>query len=141
MKDVSPAQYRALAEFRYRIRRFLSFSEEAARTAGLEPRQHQLLLAVKGYSGEGGGPTIGFLAERLKIRAHSTVELVDRMAERGLVRRRSGRQDRRQVIVELTGTGEELLTRLSAQHLAEIRHAGPGLVEALRRVLANEPRP
>lgn len=134
-EEVSLIQYRSLAEFRYRIRKFLSFSEGAARAAGLEPQQHQLLLAVKGFPGDAAGPTIGYLAERLQIRHHSTVELVDRMVQHGFVRRRPGEQDRRQVIVELTGSGEKVLGALSAQHVAEIRQMGPGLVAALQNVL------
>ncbi|HWB99534.1 MAG TPA: MarR family transcriptional regulator [Bryobacteraceae bacterium] len=134
---VSLSQYRSLAEFRYRIRKFLAFSEQAARAAGLEPQQHQLLLAVKGFPGENPGPTIGYLAERLQIRHHSTVELVDRMVQHDFVRRRPGKQDRRQVIVELTASGEKVLAALSAQHVAEIRQMGPGLVAALQNVLTD----
>src|SRR5262245_38534659 len=76
-------EYRALAEFRYLVRRFLAFSEAAARAAGLRPQQHQLLLAVKGLPA-GMKPTIRVLAERLQLRHHSTVELADRMEEQGL---------------------------------------------------------
>src|ERR1700689_2834124 len=101
-EDVSPTQYQALSEFRYCIRKFLHFSENAARAAGLEPQQHQLLLAVKGFAGEGGGPTLGYLAERLQLRHHSTVELIDRMEKRLMVYRRVGEEDRRRVIVGLT---------------------------------------
>src|ERR1700692_3474102 len=82
--DLSPAEYRALAEFRYQIRRFLQFSAEAARQYGLEPQQHQPLLAVKGPPDD-VRPTIGELAERLQIQHHSAVELVDRLAEHGAV--------------------------------------------------------
>ena len=134
-KDVTPAQYRSLAEFRYRIREFLHFSESAARAAGLEPRQQQLLLAVKGFAAGGDGPAIGYLAERLQIRHHSAVELVDRMEERGTVRRQTGEQDRRRVLVALTTAGEELLRDLAAQHITELRQMGPGLVAALQEVL------
>jgi DNA-binding MarR family transcriptional regulator len=135
-EDVSPSQYQALSEFRYHIRKFLYFSENAARAAGLEPQQHQLLLAVKGFAGEGDGPTIGYLAERLQLRHHSTVELIDRMEKRLMVYRRVGEEDRRRVIVGLTKTAESLLKNLSNQHIAEIRQMGPGLVTALQRVLA-----
>ena len=134
-KDVTPAQYRSLAEFRYRIRKFLHFSENAARAAGLEPQQHQLLLAVKGFTGDGSGPPMGYLAEHLQIRPHSAVELVDRMEERGMVRRYTGEKDRRVVLVALTKTGEELLGSLAAQHIAELRQLDPGLVDALQEVL------
>src|SRR5213593_3847001 len=99
-RDVTLAEYRALAEFRHALRRFLAFSAEAARAAGLEPRQHQLLLALRGLS-EGAEPTVGALAEQLGIRHHSAVELVDRMEARALVKRARGVTDRRRVLVRL----------------------------------------
>ena len=135
-EDVSPTQYQALSEFRYQIRKFLCFSENAARSAGLEPQQHQLLLAVRGFAGEGDGPTIGYLAERLQLRHHSTVELIDRMEKRKMVHRRVSEQDRRRVMIGLTKTAENLLKNLSTQHITEIRQMGPGLVAALQHVLA-----
>jgi DNA-binding MarR family transcriptional regulator len=134
-EDISPGQFRALSEFRYQIRKFQHFSEAAARALGLEPQQHQLLLAVKGFDGGGCGPTIGFLAERLQVRHHSAVELIDRMAARGMVQRRTGERDRRQVIVALSGAGEQILQDLAVQHVAEIQQIGPGLVAALQQVL------
>jgi DNA-binding MarR family transcriptional regulator len=135
IEDVSPSQYRALAEFRYHIRKFMHFSERGARAAGLEPQQHQLLLTIKGFAGEGDGPTIGYVAERLKLRHHSTVELIDRMEERQMVYRRAGEDDRRHVIVGLTAGAEAILTNLSSQHITEIRQMGPDLVAALQAVL------
>ncbi len=93
--------YRAMAEFRYQIRRFLRFSEQAAREAGLEPQQYQLMLALKGM-GDDTDHRIGQIAERLQIQHHSTVELVDRLTRRGLVRRRRSTQDRREVLLDLT---------------------------------------
>src|SRR5262245_281737 len=122
--------YRALAEFRYQLRRFARFSDQAARAAGLEPQQHQLLLAIKGMP-EGMVPTMSVLAERLQILHHSTVELVDRMEQRGLVRRLRATDDRRLVLVTLTARGESLLARLSAAHRAEVRSIGPRLMRAL----------
>ena len=126
------SDYQALAEFRYQIRRFLRFSEDAARAVGLEPQQHQLLLAVKGMP---GGPTarIGDLAERLQIRHHSAVELVDRMEARGLVSRSVG-EDRREVHVELTTRGEAILGILTVPHKRELRRAVPALVASLQTV-------
>jgi DNA-binding MarR family transcriptional regulator len=138
LEDVSLAQFRALAEFRYQIRKFQHSSEKAARDLGLEPQQHQLLLAIKGFDGESPGPTIGYLAERLQVRHHSAVELVDRMEMHGLVHRRSGEHDRRQVIVTLCDPGERILKDLATQHIAEIQQSGPGLVAALQQVLASE---
>src|SRR5512147_2140256 len=104
--------YKALAEFRYQIRRFLRFSEETARAAGLEPQQYQLMLALKGLP-EGSRHRIGEVAERLQIQHHSTVELVDRLARRGLIRRRRGESDRREVLLELTPRGDKLLQELA----------------------------
>ena len=131
--------YEALAEFRYHIRRFLHFSEQAARLSEVEPQQHQLLLAAKGFRGQPGeGPTIGYLAERLQIRHHSAVELIDRMASHGLVERLPGERDRRQVIVSLTRYGDRILKKLSADHIRELRESGPALVAALESILEKE---
>jgi DNA-binding MarR family transcriptional regulator len=124
--------YKALAEFRYQIRRFLRFSEEAARKAGLEPVQHQLLLAVKAH---GGDPAIGELAERLQLRHHSVVGLIDRLTEGGLVGRIRTEEDRRRVSVRLTAKGERVLARLSKQHRAELETAGRALAAALDEIL------
>ena len=128
--DLSPAEYRALAEFRYQIRRFLQFSAEAARNLGLEPQQHQLLLAMKGLPDE-VRPTIGELAARLQIQHHSAVELVDRLAGRGAVRREHAGADRREVQLRLTRHGGALLRRLSMTHHNELEKTGPVLVKAL----------
>ncbi|MGC1647563.1 MAG: helix-turn-helix domain-containing protein, partial [Candidatus Sulfotelmatobacter sp.] len=95
------ADYQALAEFRYQIRRFLRFSEDAARQAGLEPQHHQLMLAVKGASDD-TGPRIAYLAERLQLQHHSTVELVDRLVQRGLIQKTRDADDQREVHVKLT---------------------------------------
>ncbi len=129
--------YRALAEFRYQIRRFLRFSEDAARAAGLEPQQHQLLLAVKGLP-EGKEPTIGELADRLQIRHHSVVELIDRLESRGLARRQRSSEDRRKVRVELTSEGERILESLTVEHRNELEAAGPTLLRALEELLGHQ---
>jgi len=126
--------FRALAELRYLVRRFLRFSEEAARMAGLKPQHHQLLLAVRGLP-RGRAATIGELAERMQLRHHSLVELVDRAEARGLVRRTQGEHDRRQVLVEVTAEGERLLRLLSLHHREELREAGPRLIRALNAVM------
>jgi len=131
-QDLSAADYRALAEFRYQIRRFLRFSEQAARRAGLEPAQHQLLLAVKASVGE---PAVGELAERLQLRHHSAVGLIDRMSECGLVRRSRAEGDRRQVRIRLTAKGQAVLRKLSLEHRAELGGAGRALAEALRAIV------
>jgi DNA-binding MarR family transcriptional regulator len=131
--------YEALAEFRYHIRRFLHFSEQAARVSDIEPQHHQLLLAAKGYRGTAeDGPTIGYLAERLQIRHHSAVELIDRMVSQGLVQRSPGSRDRRQVIVSLTRYGDRILKKLSAEHIRELRETGPALVAALDAIVGVE---
>jgi DNA-binding MarR family transcriptional regulator len=121
-----------LAEFRYLLRRFLVFSEEAAAVAGLTAQQHQALLAIKGFAGR-DAITTGELAERLHIRHHSAVGLIDRLASKRLVTRRIGSEDRRRVRVELTAAAETLLAGLSAAHRDEIR----GLAPVLRALLAN----
>lgn len=126
--------YRAMAEFRYQIRRFLRFSEQAARAAGLEPQQYQLMLALKGM-GDESDHRIGEIAERLQIQHHSTVELVDRLNRRGLVRRRRSNEDRREVLLELTTKGEKLLQELALHHRDELRETGPSLIAALRKAL------
>src|SRR5579871_225098 len=134
---LSPGDYSALGEFRYRIRRFLHFSEMAAREEGLEPQQHQLLLAVRSLEQAEELPTIGALADHLLIRHHSAVGLIDQMEERGLIERVRGTDDRRQVKVRLTPRGQEKLTRLSVIHREELRNSGPALVEALSGVLGH----
>jgi DNA-binding MarR family transcriptional regulator len=134
--DISLAGYRKLAEFRYRIRQFLHFSEEAARLSGIEPQQHQVLLAIKGLP-EGTRPTVTAVSSRLCLRHHSTVELINRLVERGAVKRRHSEEDRREVLVELTSHGEHLLRMLSVLHWEELQNSGPALSEALQAVVQN----
>ena len=131
---MTPDEYRALAEFRYRIRVFLNGSEQAARTAGLEPQQYLLLLAVRGLP-LGREASIRELAERMQLRHHSVVELVDRLEGRLLLRRERSRVDRRQVIVHLTPRGERIILRLAKQRLDELRTAAPALVRALNAIV------
>jgi DNA-binding MarR family transcriptional regulator len=116
--------YRLLAEFRHQLRTFLAFSEGAAREAGLSPQQHQALLAIKGFD---GAPTVGDLAERLLIRHHSAVGLVDRLVEARLVMRCHDLDDKRRVTLALTRHAEELLGELSVAHRDELRHMAPML--------------
>ncbi len=132
--------FQALAEFRYRIRRFLRFSDEAAERAGIEPQQHQLLLALKGLP-PGVRPTISALAERLQLRHHSTVELVDRLVERGFLIRLRATDDRRRVLIRLTREGEQCLSGLASHHLQELRSAGPEFVAALQSLAQNSAAP
>jgi DNA-binding MarR family transcriptional regulator len=133
MKDLSLDEYRSLADFRYQIRRFLGFSEEQVRAAGMEPQQHQLLLAIKGLP-DGAAATIGELAERLQLKHHSTVELVNRLEKLGYIAREGSEQDRRQVMVHLTRSGAGILRKLSIAHHQELEVAGPRLAKALRAI-------
>ena len=133
--DLNTADYMALAELRYQIRRFLRFSEEAARQAGIEPQHHQLMLAIKGAS-EHAEPRIADLAEHLQIQHHSAVELVDRLVQRGLIQRLRGDEDRREVHVKLTPRGERVLKQLTLHHREELRTAAPALVGTLKKVMS-----
>ena len=134
MNDLSPAEYRALADFRYEIRRFLHFSEGQARAYGLEPQQHQLLLAIRGIP-KGTDATVGELAARLRLKHHSTVELVNRLETLGAVARSKNEEDRRKVIVKLTAPGSALLRKLSLAHRHELEATAPALIRSLRAVM------
>ena len=123
--------YERLAEFRYLLRRFLIFSESAAVAAGLTAQQHQALLAIKGAR-RGKDLTTGALAERLGIRHNSAVGLVDRLEKKGLVRRKPGSDDRRQVLLRLTRKAERELARLSLAHRNELQRLAPTLRMLLR---------
>jgi DNA-binding MarR family transcriptional regulator len=118
-KDV----YEYLAEFRYRLRKFLHFSETAARNHGLTPQQHQLLLTVKGFPGRAYA-TPRELAERLQITHHACVGLIDRCEQLELVYRRANPEDGRSVLIEVTPKGLEILEALSAIHWEEIHRIG-----------------
>jgi DNA-binding MarR family transcriptional regulator len=130
--------YAALADFRYEIRRFLNFSEGAARAAGLEPQQHQALLAIKGRSEF--DTTVGVLADRLQIRHHSAVELSRRLESRGWIRRSRNGRDRREVQLRLTPCAERLLAKLSRAHRDELRTSEPRLIRALSLAVARQRR-
>lgn len=127
---LTDADYEALANLRHILRRFMDFSASAAQEEGLPSQQHQALLAIKGYRGE-EPLTIGVLAERLLIAPHSTSELVHRLVVAGYVTRRSDPVDKRRQTLELTGQAEDVLKRLSAIHLTEIRDMAPRLIELL----------
>jgi len=139
-KILTQRDFESLAEFRHQIRRFLRFSERAARAAGLEPRQHQLLLAVKGLPVT-VRPRIAEVAERLQIHHHSAVELVNRLEARGFVRRERGSGDRREVMLQLTPKGEKVLRELSLHHREELRSQGPALLEILQQLVADSRAP
>jgi len=137
MKKLTLADYQALAEFRYQIRRFLHFSEEAVETAGLERGQYQLMLAIKGMPA-GVRPRIRELANRMQIRHHSAVELINRLEAGGYVRRERAQDDRREVLLALAPKGERVLAELALHHHEELRGSAPGLVAALRRLMRGE---
>jgi DNA-binding MarR family transcriptional regulator len=128
--NVTIGDYRALAEFRYEVQRYLAFSDDAARSAGLHPGQYRLLLMVKGLPDD-IEPTIGNLAERLGLRHHSTVELVDRLEQRGLIYRERSDRHRSFVFVRISPKGESILRKLVASRKQELQKAGPILVKAL----------
>ncbi|GAC1562103.1 MAG: helix-turn-helix domain-containing protein [Ktedonobacteraceae bacterium] len=134
---ISLSDYQALAEFRYQIRRFLRFSEQTSRSGGLEPQQYQLLLAVKGMPKEKRA-TVGELAERLQLQHHSTVELIDRLSDRGFVQRQRDEEDQRRVLISITPVGEEILQTLAEASLVELRSTGPTLVQALDALLKDK---
>jgi DNA-binding MarR family transcriptional regulator len=132
-KKISKTKYEHLAAFRYALRQFLRFSEEAAKLAGVTPQQHQALLAIKGFPGR-DRVTVGELAERLQLRHHSIVELVDRLMDLKFVTRKPSDTDRRQVHVQLTARGEQMLDKLSSAHEEQLRRIGPELSAALKRL-------
>ena len=135
LQNIKDQDYASLAEFRYQIRRFLHFSELAVRAAGLEPQQHQLLLALRGLAASNEPASIGALAERLQIQHHSAVELIDRLVDRCFVTRSRAPADRRQVLIHLTGRGEAELEKLAFCHLDELEKNGPALVAALETLI------
>lgn len=122
-----------LADFRYQLRRFLQFSEQAAQRAKLAPQQHQLLLQVAGAA-EGVVPTIAYVADRLAIRQNSAVELTDRCVEEGLVERTADSSDRRKVVLRVTPKGRRILQQLSGHHARELKELGPRLVATLKNI-------
>ena len=132
--DITQDDYETLARFRYALRCFLRFSEEAAASVGLSPQQHQALLAIQGYGGN-RGVTIGTLAEQLQIHHHSTVGLVDRLETKGLIVRVRDPADHRRVVVQMTDEGATLLAKLSAAHRSELSGLGPEFIALLQKLL------
>ena len=117
---LTDADYRSLAEFRHALRRFVAFSERAARSHGLTPAQHQLMLAIRGHDGP-SDPAVGELAESLQLRLHSTSELADRAVANDLVTRRVDPGDARRSLLSLTANGHAKLEELSLLHRRELR--------------------
>lgn len=141
---IGSASYQRLAAFRHTLRRFVAFSEAAARAAGITPQQHQALLAVKGAP-EPGAVTVGYLADQLLLRPNSAAELVDRMVKCELLSKVGAEDDRRRMVLSLTRSAERILHSLSAAHIRELRHSAPvldGLMEMLkpRRVERSRPK-
>ncbi len=128
----------ALASFRYALRQFLQFSEEAAQGVGLQPQQHQLLLQVAGAPNE-SQPTIAYAAERLGLKHNSVVELVDRCAGEGLLERQVDPRDRRRVVLRITPRGSALLRRLAKHHARELHEMRPRLLAALEQIVQPAP--
>jgi DNA-binding MarR family transcriptional regulator len=129
-RTLSPDLYRALADFRYEVRRFAAFSASAASSAGLPIRQHQALLVIKGAPA-GEPVTVGLLAARLMVAPHTAGELGKRLERAGYVTVTSDAADRRRRVLRLTSKADAVLDRLSAQHLQEITELAPRLVETL----------
>jgi DNA-binding MarR family transcriptional regulator len=130
-ETLDKSEYQKLEEFRFQIRRFLNFSESAARAAGIEPQQHQALLVLKAAPDD-CSPTIGYLAERLLLKHHSAVGLVNRLQTMGLLTRRMSTEDARQVFIRPTKKGIRVLNSLSIAHQTELRDMSSKLMRALR---------
>ena len=137
-ETLSKADYEALAEFRYALRKFLGFSEASAAENGVTPQQYQALLAIEGFPGR-NWVTIGELAEQMRVAHHSAVGLVDRMATMRLVKRAAAKEDRRRVQVTLTAKGKKLLEKLYRVHRDELRSSGPQLTVLLQKAAARIP--
>jgi DNA-binding MarR family transcriptional regulator len=120
-------RFEALSEFRYRLRSFLRFSEDAARAEGITVLQYQLMLHTQGFAGRDWA-TVGEIAERLQAQPHGAVALITRCEEAGLVTRRTSKVDRRQVEVHLLAAGRRVLARLAVQHADQLQE----LSEAVR---------
>ncbi|MGB8476591.1 MAG: helix-turn-helix domain-containing protein [Candidatus Acidiferrum sp.] len=139
VRVITPAEYRALAELRYLIRHFLREGDARARNAGLEPQQYLMLLAIRGLP-EGSEATIQTLAERLALKHHSAVELIDRLEAHRYVRRTRSRDDRRRVFVSLLPRGERFLEQVARNRISELRSSGKTLVGAIEALLERRHR-
>jgi DNA-binding MarR family transcriptional regulator len=137
--EITTEDYRALAELRYRIRHFLCDGDAVAREAGLEPQQYLLLLTIRGLP-EGEEATIRTLAERLALKHHSAVELVDRLEAHAYVHRTRGREDRRSVLVSLLPRGERILEDVAHRRIGELRSHGRELARAINQLLQRATR-
>jgi DNA-binding MarR family transcriptional regulator len=132
-RQLIKSQYETLAAFRYALRRFIRFSEGAAQAAGITAQQYQALLAIKGFPAR-DKVTVGELAERLQLRHHSAVGLIDRLVAQKLVVRGPSAEDRRQVLIQLTSRGEEVLEKLASVHREQLKRIGPEISQLLGRL-------
>ena len=137
--SITDTEYAALAELRFLIRLFLHEGDIAARNAGLEPQQYLMLLAIRGLPANKEA-TIRVLADRVALKHHSVVELIDRLELHGLARRTRSRDDRRRVLITLLPRGEKLLAEVAAQRISELRATGAALVKAISALLEREPK-
>ena len=134
MTHLKPNDYQTLAEFRYLLRKFLRFSKDfLGDKAGLNPEQYEALLAIKAFASPDGF-TILQLSERLQVKHHSAVNIVDRLAERKLVTRKAAETDRRLRHLELTTKGQALIDELASVHRKEIRRRSAEMIKALERL-------
>lgn len=136
-KEITTAEYRALAELRHLIRKFVRDGDAVAQAAGLEPQQYLFLLAIRGLP-EGEEATIRALADRLALKHHSAVELIDRLELHGYVRRARSRDDRRRVLVSLLPRGAKLLEEVAQHRINELRSSGAAFVKAISALLEND---
>ena len=133
MSELRPEDYEVLAELRYLGRKFLRFSKDLLQAkAGLNPEQYEALLAIKAFPGQ--TLTISQLSERLQVKHHSAVNIVDRLVERKLIRRQLGKQDRRERHLELTTKGEKMIEELAAFHYQELSQRSAEMIQALQKV-------
>jgi DNA-binding MarR family transcriptional regulator len=126
--------YAALGAFRFEMRKFLRVSKDVvAARAKLTPEQYEALLAIKSSSGA-NGVTVGEISERLQVKHHTAVSLLDKLEARKLATRKRASTDRRNVNVQLTKAGTLLLARLAAIHLRELQQRSAEIIDALRRI-------
>lgn len=124
---------RELAEFRFQLRQFLSFSEISSERHGVQAQQYQLLQVIA--AAPAGQPaSVSYLADRMVLRHNSTVELVDRAERAGLVRRHTDERDLRRSIIKLTPLGEQMLRAMVAEHVQEIERLSDRIIHSLRAV-------
>jgi len=133
----SSEQLSPLAEFRFRLRKFLSFSEAVCERAGIQTQQYQLMQVIAA-AGDKEQTSISYLADRMVLRHNSTVELVDRAEKANLVARHSDAKDLRRSIVRMTPHGEAIFHTLVQEHIAEVKRSADDLISSLSAVRDTE---